>query len=71
MRNQVKAERLRFPLRQERVRACPVRVTGVRGTFSPAGLSCARVSTRGKKIHRFSEGCVAEYADGPDGCGRE
>ena len=33
MRNQVKAERLRFPLLGERVRACPVLVTGVRGNL--------------------------------------
>ena len=41
MRKKVKAERLRFPLLGERVR--------VRGIFSPAGLSCAKVS-RGRGL---------------------
>ena len=48
MRKKVKAERFRFPLLGERVRACPVLDTGVRVIFSPAGLSCAKVSSTGE-----------------------
>ena len=40
MREKVKAERFRFPLLGERVR--------VRGIFSLAGLSCAKVSSTGE-----------------------